>query len=304
MVRTVLENKTTGFHWLDLVSPTSDELEQIAQKYGLHPTSVQDCLDPEHLPKYEKIENITFIIVRAHDESALADADSVQELTRKLALFIGDGFLITIHRRDQRYLTTILEKWGRDPATRRNLLALILADILRNTAITYEQPIDRAFSKVESFEMETFKGGLGTRVIEDMYYLKREASLFRRMLKMTLDILPKLEAFKDHNAPAFQDLKETAESEYFYAEELLENVNNLLSLHISLASHRTNEVVRVLTLFSVFFMPLTFLVGIYGMNFRNMPELEMRYGYLGAWIGMVLVSAGIFLWFRRKGWLK
>ena len=66
---------------------------------------------------------------------------------------------------------------------------------------------------------------------------------------------------------------------HFYADELLEDVNNLLSIQLALASHRTNEVVRVLTVFSVFFLPLTFIVGIYGMNFQFMPELRQRWGY-------------------------
>jgi magnesium transporter len=91
---------------------------------------------------------------------------------------------------------------------------------------------------------------------------------------------------------------------HFYADELLEDVNNLLSIQLALASHRTNEVVRVLTVFSVFFLPLTFIVGIYGMNFRYMPELQERWGYPAAMAGMGFVTLMIYLWFRRRGWLK
>ena len=87
------------------------------------------------------------------------------------------------------------------------------------------------------------------------------------------------------------------------AKQVVDNVSNLLNIYISLSSQRTNEVVRVLTLFSVFFMPLTFVAGIYGMNFDVMPELRWQYGYLYAMLFMVMMSLTIYLWFRRKGWL-
>jgi magnesium transporter len=89
-----------------------------------------------------------------------------------------------------------------------------------------------------------------------------------------------------------------------YADELLEEVNSLLSIQLALASHRTNEVVRVLTVFSVFFLPLTFIVGIYGMNFDFMPELRQRWGYPAVLAGMGAVTLAIYLWFRRRGWLR
>jgi len=91
---------------------------------------------------------------------------------------------------------------------------------------------------------------------------------------------------------------------HFYADELLEDVNNLLSMQLALASHRTNEVVRVLTVFSVFFLPLTFIVGVYGMNFHFMPELRSPWGYPAVLVGMGLVTLAIYLWFRSRGWLR
>jgi magnesium transporter len=91
---------------------------------------------------------------------------------------------------------------------------------------------------------------------------------------------------------------------HFYADELVDDVNNLLSIQLALASHRTNEVVRVLTVFSVFFLPLTFIVGVYGMNFQYMPELHQRWGYPAVMLGMALVTFAIYVWFRRRGWLR
>jgi magnesium transporter len=126
----------------------------------------------------------------------------------------------------------------------------------------------------------------------------------RRMLSHTLDVVQRLVPASEPTAPLFQDLRENAESMYSYAEGLVEDVNNLLSIQLALAQHRTSEVVRVLTVFSVFFLPLTFIVGIYGMNFDFMPELRQRWGYPAIMLGMGIVTLAIYTWFRRRGWLR
>src|SRR5688500_14533949 len=110
MIQKVLERD--DFQWLDVVSPTSDELSQIASTYNLPPTAVQDCLEPEHLPKIERFENCTFIIVRAFGDRAFEDpeADTVQELTRKIAIFFAPKVFITIHRKDLGFLNALREK--------------------------------------------------------------------------------------------------------------------------------------------------------------------------------------------------
>jgi magnesium transporter len=99
-------------------------------------------------------------------------------------------------------------------------------------------------------------------------------------------------------------VRDTAESYLFYADQLLDETQGLLGTYLAVASHRTNEVMRVLTVFSAFFLPLTFIVGIYGMNFEHMPELGQRWGYPMVLVGMGMVSLVIMLWFRRRGWLR
>jgi len=85
--------------------------------------------------------------------------------------------------------------------------------------------------------------------------------------------------------------------------QVLDDVTNLMNLYMSLSAKRTNEVMRVLTVFSVFFMPLTFIVGVYGMNFKFMPELDWRLGYPLVMIFMAIVTIIIYFWFKRKKWL-
>ena len=99
------------------------------------------------------------------------------------------------------------------------------------------------------------------------------------------------------------EAKATVERHQKLLEGAKQEAQALINMNLAVASHRTNEVMRVLTVFSAFFLPLTFLVGVYGMNFRYMPELERRWGYPTALVVMALISVVIFFWFRRRGWL-
>lgn len=297
--------QSQNFHWLDLVDPTVSELEEVARKYGLHPTSVQDCLDPEHLPKFERIDSLTFIILRAFDQSCDPHADTVQELTRKVAIFYTPAFLITVHRKDQPFFATLREKWKNKIQTLPEPAPHLVSDLIHNIFHSYEKPIDRDLDELEKMEMKVF----GTQrdksfEVEEAYYLKRRASVFKRMLKLSADLLPKISGLFEGNTPLFQDIRDSMDSLFFFVDELMDNTNSLLNLHLSLASHKLNDVIRVLTVISVFILPLNLITGIYGMNFEKMPELKWAWGYPGALGLMAAIVAGLYFWFRKKGWLK
>jgi magnesium transporter len=269
---------------------------------------VEDSLDPEHLPKYERIGTVTFIIIRAFDDAATRDCSTIQEMTRKVAIFYSTDFVLTIHRTDQPFLAALIEKYQSPPPAgaerRKSFLPRVLIEIINSAIGTYERPLGEAEGAIDKFEATVFGehelGGLLQRI----YTEKRRVTQMRRMLSHTLDVVQRLVPASEPTAPLFQDLRENAESMYSYAEDLVEDVNNLLSIQLALASHRTNEVVRVLTVFSVFFLPLTFIVGIYGMNFDFMPELREHWGYPAVLGAMGLVTLVIYLWFRRRGWLR
>jgi magnesium transporter len=309
-VQAVIASTTPPFTWVDVVHPTPEELAEVARRYTLHPTSVEDSLEPEHLPKYERIGNTTFIIVRAMDAAAAADCSSVHEMTRKVAIFYGSDFLVTIHRSEQPFLTALMEEYRSatppdgSAERRKSFLPRLLIDLINGAITTYEKPLTAAETAIDAFEATVFGEHEFTELLRRIYLEKRRVTQIRRMLSHTLDAVQKLVPASEPTAPIYQDLRENAESMHFYADELLEDVNNLLSIQLALASHRTNEVVRVLTVFSVFFLPLTFIVGVYGMNFEFMPELKEWWGYPAVLAGMGVVTLSIYLWFRRRGWLK
>lgn len=303
----------SGFTWIDVVDPTRDELEGLAKQYGLHDTSVDDVLDPEHLPKFERFDNVRFIILRAYNTKASPHCDTVEEMTRKIALFSSENFLVSVHRMDWPFFQKLRDGWDLKLKSSVGPVGpLLLSDILEEAFLSYEKPIDNGLTQLEQFEMGIFNAPNSKPfMIEDGYYLKRQAFVYKRILRYTHDVLTKISVVSDPKVSTYyQDLRETLDSIYFYADELVESVNSLLNLHISLssqrtneASHRANEIMRVLTIFSIFFLPLNFLAGIYGMNFHYMPELSHPMGYPTLIGIMVLIAFVIFLWIRRKGWL-
>jgi magnesium transporter len=309
-IRTLVHSSDPAFAWLDVVEPTRAELTDIARGYGLHQMSVEDSLEPEHLPKYERIGSTTFIILRAMDAEAPRDCSTVHEMTRKVAIFYGPDFLVTIHRKEQPFLTALREKYenGAVPVgsaeRRKGYMPRLLIELINSAITTYEKPLESAETAIDAFESTVFGDQEFGGTLHAIYLEKRRVTQMRRMLSHTRDAVQKLVPATEPTAPLFQDIRENAESMHFYADELLEEVNSLLSIQLALASHRTNEVVRVLTVFSVFFLPLTFIVGIYGMNFDFMPELRERWGYPAVMAGMGLVTLIIYLWFRRRGWLR
>lgn len=304
MIIEAYHSPDNSFHWLDVVDPTGSELESIALQYGLPSHWIKDCLDPKHLPKYEKLHHHDFIMLRSRDEMASSTANTLRELTQKIAIFFGENYIITVHRRDRAYLTQIREKWVKTTELDHDPIPQLLAKIILGVISTYNTAFNQAENKLEDFEQQLFNEESTSLSIQEKFILKSQAYVFKRVLRMSLDIQPKLKVIIDYNPSLSEDIKEAMDAAFFEAEHILEHVNNLINLHLSLASHRTNRIIRILTILSVYFMPLTFLVGIYGMNFHYMPELRFPYSYPILLSTMILICLILYFWFKQKKWLQ
>lgn len=301
MRQTVIDLSDPPFRWIDVVAPDPAELKALAQEFSLHPMAVDDCLDPYHLPKYEQFGDTTFVILRVFDRQCTERAANVQELTRKIAIFFRAGTIITIHRSDLSMVAKVRE--GVKGATGARCSATAVLGSLFNGALdSFEEPLDLAEDAADDMEAAILDAKRSSPDLEHVHLLKRRVNTMKRLFWQTNSVLQKLAIPGEGNGAVFHDVKENGESYYFYADQLLDEINNVLSIHVALSSHRTNEVMRVLTVFSAFFLPLTFIVGVYGMNFKVMPELETKWGYPMVWVVMVLVCLAIGWWFRRRGW--
>ena len=303
MIETVFFNEAHQFEWIDVINPTTEDYNTLTEKYDLHPAAVKDCLSPNHLPKYERINDTAFLITRIYDNKSEIGADTIQQLTNKVALFISVDYLITIHRKEEDFINGIKEKWDDIKDFNHESPAKLLNQLLNKIIHTYDGALEKSTERLDRIEKIIFKDSKDPKLIREMYIIKRRASVFKRMIFLTKNTMEEYARFSDVQDPFTQDLIDTVESLHFEADELHENVQNLLNLHLSLASHRTNEVMGVLTIVSMLFLPLTFIVGLYGMNFQYMPELEYRYSYFIVIGVMLLMFFGSLIWFKKRRWL-
>ncbi len=294
--------------WIDAASPSRKDLNALGKTYGLHPALVKDCLEPDHLPKLEVHGSTTFLIVRYYDSQADLSHDSVQALTRKLALFLGERFLISVHRRAEPFLDVVREKHA--AKCEGIFLQVVLMEILLAAVETYHAPLEEMEAKIHLAETAILKGESGAGRWEEVFRIKCRLMTIKRLLWHSLNTVQKFVPHSQQNLPLRQDLAERIESLLFFADSLLDDLTSLLNIQMSLISNRTNEaskvtndVMKVLTLFSAFFLPLNFIVGLYGMNFQHMPELSYRYGYFCVLAVLGATAVGIYFWFKRKGWL-
>ncbi|MGH7631573.1 MAG: CorA family divalent cation transporter [Gemmatimonadales bacterium] len=301
----VFRTELPPFHWLDVIGPAPDELRDVAGRYRLHPLMVQDSLEPDHLPKYEPTGDAQFVIVRAYDELCSPRAASAQALTRKVAIFMGPEYLITVHRMDQPFIARLRDEYAAaPPRDGAPLRPRLFADLVNAAVNSYETPLDGAERERERYERTLFHQRDLVPVLHEILTVKRRVAVVKRMLSHTVGAFVKIPTPPDASSTLLQDLRENLDATFTWADELLDELDTLLSLQLGLASHRTNQTMRMLTVVSAFFLPLTFIVGVYGMNFRYMPELDQRWGYPAALLLCLLVAMGIGLWFRRQGWLR
>lgn len=305
MLNTLYQSEITGFTWIDVSAPTREELEALADEYALAPTAVQDCLQPFHLPKFEVAGAWRFVILRAYDERLGGQrCSSVQEMTRKLAIFFDDNRIITIHRGDMAYFTSFKENWLSDSVKNEQHPVAMLFAIVNASIATFDPPLRVDEAQMDRYEYDVFNEAKRGIDFQSFYELKRNLALMRKMMRLSLDVLMRMDPLYTREFPSlFQDVKENIEALLIKSEELINEGNALMGMYINIASHRNNQVIRVLTIFSVFFLPLTFIVGVYGMNFDFMPELRHPSGYPLTIAFMVLVVMGIYIWFKRNRWL-
>jgi len=309
MVEVILRDENTGQPlWIDVTEPTRAELETLARDYRLHFKLVSDCLEVGHLPKLEKVDTLTFLILRAFDETSHAGDDSVNKITQKIAIFLGDRFLITVHRNAPPFLEEIRAKYR---ALKTVYLQMVLLDIMLAAVETYQHLLRDAETKVESFEAAVLNERPAEAAWNDVFRTKCRLTVTKRMLWHSMHVLQRFHPRSAENLPLVQDVRERVESLNFFAESLLDDLHNLQSIQLSLnsnrlseSSNRTNEVVRLLTVFSLFFLPMNFIVGVYGMNFPGMPELQWHHGYAFVWGLIISTVVAIYFWFRRRGWLR
>lgn len=289
MSKTVL--KFDDFEWIDLQNPTESEFDSVEFPFDIDANFLEDVFEIGHLPKIERTPEYTFIILRAYTATDSEKIIKVEQLSSKVAFFINKKSLVTIHKAS----FSFMEKVSPDFKSTDEVALRLFSELLMN----YEQSILNQTDRMDEFEQNIFLEGGGDLSIEKLYYEKSKARLVKKILLISQDVLSQL-SVSDELASTLQDLKDTLLHLTLNAEEVVEDANSLLNSHMTFTAQKNNDVMKLLTVFSAFFLPLTFIVGVYGMNFREMPELSFKYGYYVTWLVMLIISVLIYIWFKRK----
>jgi magnesium transporter len=282
----------SNFEWIDLEKPSREELKTLTQPFSIDYNLLEDILEHGHLPKLEKVNDYTFIILRAYSANFTDFFTTVGELSNKIAFFINENRLITIHRAEFDFLKNQSDEYSDS----EKLMLSIIDEML----FTYDKPLQIQSEKMDELEKEIFLKNGNSISIESLYYQKSKARILKKVLQLTQNVLGQILVKPESNS-LLQDLKETTLRYLMNYDEVIEDANTILNTYLSVTAKKSNDVMKLLTIFSAFFLPLTFLAGIYGMNFDNMPELRWQSGYFFALGGMLIVSIIIYSWLKNTG---
>ncbi len=280
-----------NFTWIDICNPDLDKLSEIAKEFNLDYYQIRDSLEIGHLPKFEKSDKYSFLILRAFSANQDRRVNHVNQLTNKVAFFYNEKKIITIHRTEFSFMKEVKVEYNQS----EELLLFFIHKMIQS----YVSPTNRLSQNVDTIEQTIFLKDHSRISLKDLYYQKRQTRITKKILQITQNVINHLEV-SEVNRTAIQDIKDQLLHLILSYEEVAEDSNNLLNTYLSVNAQTNNDVIKLLTIFSAFFLPLTFIVGIYGMNFENMPELKWQMGYFLI-LGLMLGVAGfIYFWFKRK----
>lgn len=279
-------------------------LRKLGERFNLHPLALEDVLETSQRPKVEQYDDYLFIVVK------MLYLDDEKEIGgEQVSMFLGKSFLITLQEEPERDVfepvrARIRSGKGRIRKAGPDYLAYALLDSIIDH---YYPVLESIGSEIDTIEDELIDNPL-VRPVGSLHEHKRTLTQIRRMVWPLRDVTNLLL----HDEPGLikQETKVYLRDCYDHSVQLMDLVESyrdvlsgLTEVHISSIGLRTNEIMRVLTVISSIFIPLTFIAGIYGMNFAHMPELSEPWGYGGCLLLMLSVAIGQLLYFKKRHWL-
>jgi magnesium transporter len=278
-------------------------IEALGGAFTLHPLMLEDILNTDHRAKLEVGENCLFIIAKMltlHPER-----DEI--LSEQISLIVGPGYVLSFQEKPGDLFNSLRQRIHGDQGRVRKMGADYLAYRLLDTIVDqYFIILEQMGDRIEALE-EKLLDKPDRQLLHRIHRTKREMILLRRAVWPLREVIGGLQRDITLITPAVQpflrDLYDHTIQIIDTVETYRDVITGLLDLYLSSISNRMNEIMKVLTIMSTLFIPLTFLVGVYGMNFDYLPELHWRWGYFALWGVMLGCVGGMFVFFRRKGWV-
>jgi magnesium transporter len=286
-------------------TPTTEVVEQLGKQYGLHPLALEDVLNAGQRAKFDVYDNHYFVVANylvRHDDKLTSE---------QISLFSGKSFVISIHEGAEDVFAPVRARLQAKKTVRQNgadfLVYALLDRVVDNGFPLLEDTADR----LERIEDEVLDDP-GNDTIDRIHVARRELSFMRRVLWPQREVINSLvrdpdDSISDTTKLYLRDVYDHTVQILELIESYRESGASLLDLYLSTVNNRMNEVMKVLTMIATLFLPLSFVVGLYGMNFTtdspwNMPELHWQFGYFYALGVMLLIAVGMMIVFKRKRW--
>ncbi|MDP3879993.1 MAG: magnesium/cobalt transporter CorA [Dehalococcoidales bacterium] len=294
-----------GLLWIDIDGTTTGDGEFLQQIFKFHPLAVEDCLSTKiHPPKVDDFGAYLFVIV--HGINHAVESEVVE--TAELAIFIGSNFVVSNHNFPMYSVEAVrssVESDGRPMRKGADFLAHALIDALIDNVMP---TIDRITEIAQEIEEEIIREPQQS-TLEDILKLKRSTVHIHRVMAPQREVLNRMSrgdfrVIRDDARFFYRDVYDHIVRIEDLNQTVRDMTDNALSTYLSSIANRQNEVMKVLSIVAAIFLPLTLVVGIYGMNFENMPELKTPWGYYAV-LGFIGFAIIVMLWqFRHHGWIK
>ncbi len=288
--------------WVDVVSPSKDELDAMGEEFELHPLVLETCGTPNRRPKVEQFKDYVMLVCYTVER---ATAEPPAELL-EVDLVSGRNFLISFHHGRPVDAEAVAARIRAHPELADQGGGFLLYVVLDELVDAFFPALDAIGARVEDLEEAVFEGR--GQVQSDLFRLRRDMVAVRRVASPMRDAMlvllrRDLGLFGEETRRYLQDIYDHLIRVVESVEDYQDLASGALDANLSVVSNRVAEVARTLGAYAAIFAVLTVIAGIYGMNFTHMPELRWRYGYPGALGLMVLSGAGLWLFFKRKKWL-
>ncbi len=297
--------KPTSVTWLNVTGVHDPQvIEEFGKRFNLHPLVMEDILSTDQRPKMEEYDDTLYLVLRMltlNEKKHRVESEQV-------SLILAKGWVLSFQETPGDVFDGVRDRIRKAKGRIRNRKADYLIYALLDAIVDgYFSILEHFGEEVELLEERLVKDA-NTKILHKINELKREALFLRRSvwpLRETLSALHRSgnRLIKRDTLPFIRDVYDHTIQVIDTVETLRDMVSGMLDIYLSSVSNKMNEVMKVLTIIATIFIPLTFLTGLYGMNFDNMPELHWHHGYFYVLGGMFLLFLGELWYFRKKGWI-
>ncbi len=294
-----------SFVWVAVRDPTREELDMMAAEFGLHPLALEDARKGHQRPKIEEYEDSMFVVLHTVESSPEDPADL---LLGEMHVLIGKNYVLSVRHRTLKGFTDVRARTEREPELLRFGSGYVLYALMDAVVDRYFPVVDSLSSELESVEELLFEGGSTRRKMQDLYSLKRRLMLLQHAVGPLLEAVGKLYGGRVPQLVAgMQDYYRDVYDHLARIEGAIESIREMLqtaiSVNIALISLAESEITKRFAAWGALITVPTLIAGIYGMNFKFMPELSWAAGYPFALALMVVVDGLLYWRFRRVRWV-